>query len=554
MKDAGVQSTRFEPTVFGALRRYRVMVLVVALVGIAGAIAYGHISGQTYSAQATVTVPAPASGEGAATDPAQYLDSQVLLLQSPAVDQLAASTANGTLHTNTLTAADFYPSNGEASVIPPAGATAGAYGASIIIVSFKSSNPEVAQVGANSLIKAFEQQRNSNISTQFNNTIAGIDNALNATDSADQRSPLLTQRTQALVDEQSDLAQQPTVAWAIQPTSPVGGGWKRYALYGLVVGLVLGIALAYVRASLRRRLGDRHDPAVIYGAPLLGEIPAFNAERGSRASGLPVSARPRSATAEAFRFTAGSIERLCTERGGQLALIFVSPLADAGKSIVVANLALAMAEGGTRVLAVDANPANSELTAHLLPGAQTGDGLEQALTGQSPLTQCIQPSPLDGGVAVLGVGAGSPRRLTGAARSKAAVRLLATAKANYDVVLVDAPALLQDAAASDMAVASDAAVVVVDPDDFIRDHFETVERLRLIGSEVVGYVFNRAPMPRSLAHFKGGSTSTSTRARPTAPAPARAAAPKAPKAAEVPSFFNDLPRENNTTPFHQQRG
>ena len=537
MKDVGVQSTRFEPTVFGAIRRYRLMVLVITLAAMVGAIAYARITGENYRGQATVTVPVPQSLQG--QDPAQYLDSQVLLLQSPAVAQQAASMANATLHSDSLSAHDFYTNGGSASVIPPAGATAGAYGASIIGVAFTSSSPEVAEVGANSLIQAFEQQRSTNITNQFNNTIAGIDSSINATDTPSQRSALEAQRIQALVNEQADLSQQPTVAWAIQPTSPVGGGWKRYALYGLVVGLVLGAGAAYVRASLRRRLGDRQDPAVIYGVPLLGEIPAFNAGKSSRSGGKPLlSAQPRSATAEAFRFTAGSIERLCTERGGQLALIFVSPLAGAGKSTVVANLALALAEGGTRVLAVDANAADGALTAQLLPGSQTGSGLEEALTGQAPLAACVQPSPLDGAVGVLGVSSGSPRRLAGAARSKAAVRLLATAKASFDVVLIDSPALLQDASAGDLAAASDEAIIVVGPDEFIRDHLETVERLRLIGSGVVGYIYNRAPMPHSLAHYQGGSTT----ARPTAP-----------KASGLPALLNNnMPVENETMPFPPQ--
>jgi Mrp family chromosome partitioning ATPase/capsular polysaccharide biosynthesis protein len=536
MKDAGAQSTRLEPTVFGAIRRYRLMVLVITLAAMVGAVAYARITGGDYRAEASVTVPIPQSLQG--QDPAQYLDSQVLLLQSPAVAQLAASMANATLHSNSLSAHDFYTNGGSATVSPPAGATAGAYGASIIGIGFKSTSPEVAQVAANSLIQAFEQQRSTNITNQFNNTIAGIDSAINATVTASQRAALEAQRTQALVNEQADLSQQPTVAWAIQPTKPIGGGWKRYALYGLVVGLVLGAGAAYLRASLRRRLGDRQDPAVIYGVPLLGEIPAFKAGETSRSGGKPlVSARPRSAAAEAFRFTAGSIERLCTERGGQLALVFVSPLADAGKSTVVANLALVLAEGGTRVLAVDANAADGALTAQLLSGAQKGSGLEEALTGQVPLASCIQPSPLDGAVGVLGVGSGSLRRLAGAARSKAVVRLLATAKASFDVVLIDGPALLQDASAGELAAASDAAIIVVGPDEAIQDHLDTVERLRLIGSDVVGYVYNRAPMPHSLAHYRGSN------------APA---GPAAPPASGLPALLNDVPVENDTMTFPQQ--
>ena len=138
-----------------------------------------------------------------------------------------------------------------------------------------------------------------------------------------------------------------------------------------MIGLVLGAAAAYVRASRRRGFVDRQDPAALYGVPLIGEIPAFEAEKMLRSNAastrglLPMSADPHSAVAEAFRFAAGSVERIRAERGPRLSLVFVSPLAGAGKSMVVANLALAIAEGGTRVLAVDADAGDGDLTARL---------------------------------------------------------------------------------------------------------------------------------------------------------------------------------------------
>ena len=218
---------------------------------------------------------------------------------------------------------------------------------------------------------------------------------------------------------------------------------------------MLGAAVAYARASRRQGFIDRQDPATLYGVPLIGEIPAFDEKKalrsnGSATRGLPVSADPHSAVAEAFRFAAGSIERIRAERGPRLSLVFVSPLADAGKSMVVANLALAIAEGGTRVLAVDADTGDGGLTARLLPGIQANGGLEQVLAGELPLPHCIQPSPLSAAVAVLGSGPALHPRVTGAARSKAASALLATAKSSFDVVLIDSPGLLQVADATEL--------------------------------------------------------------------------------------------------------
>jgi Mrp family chromosome partitioning ATPase len=506
MKHASVESAQFESTVFGAARRYYIMVFAFALAGLAAAVVYTSHAGNTYAGKASLSVPIPPS-EGE-----QALDSQVLLLESPAVAQRAASIAQATLHNNSLSAQNFYAGGGSVTVSPPVGASVGSYGAATIGVTFAASSPRAAQVGANALLQAFTQARSATIAAQYSNAIAGIDNTINATTNQAQRAALLIQRDQQLVNEQIDLAQQPTVAWAIEPTGPIGGGLKQSAVEGLVIGLVLGVAVAYLRARRREGFIGRQDPAALYGVPLIGEIPAFAAGKVLRSNGaathdLPMSASPHSAVAEAFRFTAGSLERIRAERGPRLSLVFVSPLADAGKSMVVANLALAIGDGGTRVLVVDADPGHGDLTARLLPGTPTVGGLEQVLAGQQQLTECIQPSPLNGAVAVLGSGPAPRRRATGAARSKAASALLATVKSSFDVVLINSPALLQVADATELVDASDAAIIVLSPDELIRDHVEMVNRLKLIGSDVVGYIYNRAPMPPQLARYQRNGSS-----------------------------------------------
>jgi Mrp family chromosome partitioning ATPase len=503
MKDASIESARFQPTVAGAVRRYRVMVAAITLLAVAAAIWYTHHKGSTYAAKANVSVPMSSQG-------AQTVDSEVLLMESAAVAQRAASIANATLHDNVLTAQNFSASGGSVTLFPPAGASVGSYGASVIGVTFTARSPRVAQVGADALLQAAGAVRSATIAAQYSNTIAGIDNAINGTASPTQRAALLSQREQQVVNEQIDLANQPTVEWAVEPTGPVSAGYKRNAAYALVIGLVLGAAVAYARASRRQGYIDRKDPAALYGVPLIGEIPAFETEKtlrsnGATVLGLPMRADPHSAVAEAFRFTAGSLERIRAERGPRLALVFVSPLAGVGKSMVVANLALAIAEGGTRVLVVDADAGDGGLTTRLLLGTPAAGGLEQVLAGQQPLENCIQPSARNGAVAVLGSGP-AQQRVTGAARSKAASALLAIAKSSFDAVLIDSPALLQVADATELVDASDAAIIVLSSDELIRDHVEMVDRLKLIGTDIVGYIYNQAPMPPQLArHQRNGS-------------------------------------------------
>jgi Mrp family chromosome partitioning ATPase len=524
---ASFEPMRFEPTVFGAVRRYRTMVLLFAIVGMLAAVGYTLIQGRTYRAQASVTVPHQVSLQG--QDPAQYLDSQVLLLHTPDVARQAASIANAALHSNLLTARDFFGDGSSLEIIPPTAAASGVYGNSIIVLSFTSSSARIAQVGANAVLQALDDVRSATITAQARAVVTGIDHALKETSDLGERQALLRQRTQTLLDEETDLAHHPTAAWAAEPTNPVSGGWKRAAAIGFVIGIIAGAAAAYARASVGRSFADRRDPEALYGAPLIGEIPAFVAEKTSRPGAspgvgpLPVTADPHSAVAEAFRFAAGSVERVRAERGQRLALVFISPVAGVGKSTVVANLALAIAEGSMRVLAVDADTADDDLTAQLLPGTPAIDGFEQVLAGQRALADCVQPSPLNSSVAVLGSGPATPWRVRGAARSKAAGMLLAEAKASFDVVLIDSPALLEASDAAELVDASDAAIIVLGPNELIRDHLDMVDRLKLIGSDLVGYIYNRAPtrphLSRHLRNRSPGRPTGSPTARPPAARP-----------------------------------
>ena len=520
---ASIEPSRSEPTVFGAVRRYRTMVLAVAVVAMAAGIAYTLVRGPTYHATASLTVALPATQQN--QNSAQYLDSEVLILQSQDVARRAAGIANGALGSNHLTTRNFYGDSSSLVITPPEAAAQGVYGASIITVAFTAPSPRTAQVGADAALQAYGEARSANITAQADATIAGIDKAI-ANSSQAQKAALQSQRTQTIADEQMDLANQPTVKWAIAPTSPVSSGWRRTAVIGLVIGIVVGAGLAYARASLRRRFAHPQDPAALYGAPLFGEIPVLKAKKTSRSDKvpagdlLPMDADPQSAVAEAFRFAAGSVERVRAERGPRLSLAFVSPLRGGGKSTVVANLALAIAEGGTKVLVVDADTADGDLTARLLGAATTADGFEQVLTGQRALDDCVQPSAFNGAVAVLGSGPAAQRRVTGAALSKAAAVVIAQAKASFDVVLIDSPALLQVADATELVEASDAAIIVLSPDDLIRDHLEMANRLKLMGSNVVGYIYNQAPMPAHLARYRRNSSSAGPIGAPVAPPPA----------------------------------
>jgi non-specific protein-tyrosine kinase len=159
-------------------------------------------------------------------------------------------------------------------------------------------------------------------------------------------------------------------------------------------------------------------------------------------STLIMLAEPRSAAAEAYRALAANVQ--FSTRDFDLQTIGITSAAPGeGKSTTTANLAIALAEGGRRVIAIDADLRRPGL--HALFGLENGEGLSNVLLGDLdhlPLQETVAP-----GVRLLASGP-PPANPLEALASRQVDHVLAQARAQADYVVVDsAPAgALADAA------------------------------------------------------------------------------------------------------------
>jgi len=78
----------------------------------------------------------------------------------------------------------------------------------------------------------------------------------------------------------------------------------------------------------------------------------------------------------------------------------------------------------------------------------------------------------------------------------------------YDVILIDAPPLLQVAYASALLHVADAALVVVPHGVAIAEVEELADRLQFIGRPVIGYIYNRAPLRAEMMASEGSMADT----------------------------------------------
>lgn len=324
-----------------------------------------------------------------------------------------------------------------------------------------------------------------------------------------EQDQLVTRRA-ALVERKDqisvDLELSPNVVAYFSPAevAEVSGdaGPGRTLAVALLAGLILGMGLAYLLASRRRVFHDRAEPQTVLGAPLLADISDFS-EEGLKTR-LPVRDNPRSAAAESFRFAAASLE-LQLARQGAKSLVVISATLGTGKSTVLANLALAAAREGTRVLVIDADFGNQDLTALLAddsPGL--APGLTDVISAGLPFSEAIRPVSVGPDLTVSLMSRGrQPVVAADLLRSPKVKRLFATIKDEYDVVLVDAPPLLQVAYTSTLAALVDGALVIVGHKSSTGQLEEAQTRLGLIGVSVFGYLYNRSPLRREMTVSEG---------------------------------------------------
>lgn len=236
----------------------------------------------------------------------------------------------------------------------------------------------------------------------------------------------------------------------------------RNAILGLFLGLFLGIALVLLRDALNTRVRTVAEVQKRLQLPLLARVPDFNGRRQGPES-LVMLKEPRSVHAEAFRILATNIEFANVDVGARTIMITSANRAE-GKSTVVANLAAAFARRGKRVVLVDLDLRRP--TAASLFGIDQRPGVTDVALGhvaldealvQIPLTD-VAPSNGEGstnGFRALEQSAGRPGTLevlpsgtipSGAgelAGSSHVADLIDELAARADIVLLDAPPILQ---------------------------------------------------------------------------------------------------------------
>jgi capsular exopolysaccharide synthesis family protein len=281
------------------------------------------------------------------------------------------------------------------------------------------------------------------------------------------------------------------------PARPSEPQVLRNIVLGLAVGLLAGGGAAVVAARLDRSVKDGDEASALVGAPLVGTIQRDQALNRTHTT----DRRGDSRTAEDYRQLRNNLRFLEVDDPPRVIMVSSAVPAE-GKTTLVINLALALAEAGQRVIVVEADLRRPKVTSYL--GMVGGVGLTNVLTGTAYLEEVLQQHGMDG-LTVLAAGPTPPNpgELLASSHMRAVVEKL---RGRFDVVLVDAPPLLPVADASGLAPHTDGVLLSVRYGSTHRDQLRqaatTVERA---GGRTLGAVLNIVPPRAGSAYGYGYS-------------------------------------------------
>jgi succinoglycan biosynthesis transport protein ExoP len=313
---------------------------------------------------------------------------------------------------------------------------------------------------------------------------------------------LETKHQEALIQNAEKPEEVIIVRPAFEPTSPINRpNMTSSGLLGALIGLVLGLVFAFIIETLDTSLGAIGDVEETLGLPVVGLIPYVESKEG-KAPVIPYFGQ-QSVLAESFTSLKTILQFSALEKDIK-SIVITSATPLEGKSVVAANLAIAMAQGGlkTVLLSMDLR----KPTLHKLFGLETSPGITDFLLGSGDASRAIR-TVADLMMGEMGVedimltpGIDNLHVITCGKIPSNPVQLIQSEKfrdlldalyGSYDVILMDTPPLISAADASILAMKSDSVLLVYRAGEVGRGILKRIkDQLEQVKANIIGVVLN----------------------------------------------------------------
>lgn len=205
----------------------------------------------------------------------------------------------------------------------------------------------------------------------------------------------------------------------------------------------------------------------------------------------------RSPFAEAYRTLRTNIQFSKTD-GKLRSILFTSSISGEGKSVSVANTAIAMAKTGKKVLVLDCD--FRKPSQHTIFG-RTALGITNVLFGEYPKDKVIQKTDIEN-LSLLASGSipPNPSELLGSEKMQ---ELLKALSADFDYLLIDAPPVLPVTDACVIASKVDGVILVLGAGIVSPDSAKVArERLERVNACLLGVMINRVHSNDGYEYYK----------------------------------------------------
>lgn len=287
-------------------------------------------------------------------------------------------------------------------------------------------------------------------------------------------------------------------ATEISPTvvAQVGPSLYKTMLMYLFLGGAGGLGLAYIANLLDKSFHTPEEIRAQLGVPVMGHIPKINLgvlvkenpelEDGQFEPGLITHYLPRSFHAEAFRGLRTALT-FSMHSEDQKVIQLTSPNKSDGKSTVIANLAVSLANSGKKVLLIDADMRRPRQ--HKIFGYGKVEGLSELLSRSTEPSDLVLSTSVDS-LHLLPAGnvPANPAELLSTVRFS---EMLFLFRDQYDYVLVDTPPLLSVTDPSIVSAYVDGICLVINLTKHARtEALRSREILSALGANLLGVVVN----------------------------------------------------------------